>query len=306
MNGAASHPQDRLPAAPPADTGLEEHRLEVDGLHLQYWTAGQAGPPVVLLHGGGVDNALLSWRLLIPVLAQNHQVFAPNWPGYGDSRPVIRPYTAAALVPVLERLMDAWGLERAALAGVSMGGGAALAYALENPERVERLVPVDSYGLACRAPFHRTAFLFLQLPFLIDWTWAILRRSRRLSGLSLQGIFADPQAATPQLVDEVYAAIRQPNSGRAFYAFQRDEVRWGGLTSCFVDRLPSLRVPTLFIHGERDNLVPLQDAQNAAALVPGARLLILEDCGHWPQREKPEIFTQHITAFLTESRTAEA
>jgi len=211
---------------------------------------------------------------------------------------VIRPYTVEALVPVLDRLMDAWGVERASLVGVSMGGGASLAYALAHPERVDRLVLVDSYGLASRAPYHLLSFLFLQVPQWISWTWAVLRRSRRLARLSLAAIFADLDHATPELVEEVYAAIRRPDSGRAFYAFQRDEVLWNGLASVYMDRLPELRCPVLFIQGEKDSLVPMEDVRMAVARVPGARLLILPDCGHWPQREQPQAFNRSVAAFL--------
>lgn len=278
---------------------LQEATLSLDGLELHYYVAGEPdAPALVLLHGGGTDSAMLSWKLVHPLVAQTHRVYLPDWPGYGGSPPLPGGSTHAALLSCLEALVDAWGFDRASLVGVSMGGGLALGFTLEHPERLDRLVLVDSYALQETAPAHKLSYLYIRLPFLVRLTWALTRASRALARQALKSIFFDPNLITPELVDEVFAAVRSPGVGQAFYSFQRSELHWGGLRTCYLDRLGELRLPTLLVHGNNDTLVPLKYARRAANLIPGARLHIIPSCGHWPQREKPEEFNQALGEFL--------
>ena len=277
---------------------LQEKRVESSCLSIHYYQAGVADSPVILLHGGGTDHALLSWKLTYPALAPTHQVFLPNWPGYGQSAPLRGLYTTDILVGCLGDLMDAWQIERADFVGVSMGGGAAIGYTLANPHRVRQLVLVDSYGLQEKAPFHELSYLMVRTPLLMPLSWALIRYSRWLTKLSIGTIFHDQRAITDELVDDVFAAVRMPESGRAFYQFQRREVRWKRLRTNYLTRLPELKVPTLLVHGEKDALVPVKWAKMAVELIPDARLQVIEQCGHWPQREKPAEFNRILLEFL--------
>ncbi len=127
--------------------------LDVGGMRVSCLTAGAHGTPVVLLHGGGIDSAAFSYSYAIGAVAKDHRVFAPDWPGYGQSdRPDI-DYTMGFYVGFLEDLMDRLGYERASLVGISLGGGASLGFALRSPRRVENLVLVDSYGLGSDVPW---------------------------------------------------------------------------------------------------------------------------------------------------------
>ncbi|MFC4358938.1 alpha/beta fold hydrolase [Halobium salinum] len=277
----------------------DERTVEVGGLRVRYLVAGD-GSPVVLLHGGGVDSATLSWRRTIPALAERFTVYAPDWPGYGDSEfPEAEP-SVAWYAEFLEAFLDRLELQEASLVGISMGGGVALSVALDRPERVTRLVLVDSLGLGGAVPGGYLGYLFTRLPYVSEVTWALLRRSRRLWALSLRGIVGDPEAVTPDLVDDVVRAGSRPDAGRTFRAFQRAEVGPAGLRTNVVDRLPELRVPTLLVHGEADPLVPVEWAVRAGVLVPDAEVRILPNCGHWPPRERPERFVGLVEAYLAE------
>jgi pimeloyl-ACP methyl ester carboxylesterase len=267
------------------------------GVRVRCHVAGE-GPPVVLLHGGGVDSAALSWRETLPALAEDFTVYAPDWPGYGGSGFPSDPPSTAYYRETLGELLDALGLDRPALVGISMGGGVALGFALDRPDRVSRLVLVDSLGLGGAIPGGRLGYLFTRLPCVSELTWAALRRSRVLAAASLRGIVGDPTALTDDLVDDLVRATNRPDSGRAFRAFQRAEVGPHGLRTNYVDRLPDLSVPTLLIHGEVDPLVPVAWATRAGTLVPNAELRILPDCGHWPPRERPERFVELVGRFL--------
>jgi len=271
--------------------------VEVKGLRIHYLTAG-TGAPVFLLHGGGTDSASLSWRLTIEPLADYFRVFAPDWPGYGESdKPAIQ-YTIDYYISFLSDFMQTLGIVDASLVGISMGGGIALGFAPQSPQRVSRLVLVDSYGLQTAAPAHKLSYLFIRIPMLNEMTWYLLKRSRTMTWASLRNIFHNPDVVSDELVDEVYAELKKPGTGRAFISFQRSEVLWNGLRTVYIDRLHEIKVPTLIVHGAKDRLVPLGCAQQAHKLIKGSRLHVIADCGHWPQREKPDEFNRVLLEFL--------
>lgn len=157
---------------------------------------------------------------------------------------------------------------------------------------------VDSYGLADKAPSHRISYWMIRNPRIMEWSWALVRRSRRLARMSLAQIFADSHNITPALEEEVHQAMLDPSGQRAFANFQQAEMLPERLRTCYIDRLGEILAPTLVIHGERDSLVPLSAAREAARRLPNARLEIIAGAGHWPMREKPELFNPLLTGFL--------
>lgn len=285
-------------SGPAADGGLDAaavSTVSLGGLRVRYLVAGD-GPPVVLLHGGGWDSARLSWRETIPALAESFTVYALDWPGYGGSAPPERPPTTDSFVDVLDRFLDALDVDETSLVGISMGGGIALGFALECPDRVSKLALVDSYGLGGTVPGGALSALVVRIPGLASASERVIRRSRRLTALSVRGIVHRGNL-TDELVDDVYRLARGHDS-RAWRAFQRDEVGFDGLRTNYLDQLPDLSVPTLLIHGENDRLVPSWWAVRAGALIPEATVRLLPRCGHWPPRERPTRFNELLTEFL--------
>lgn len=126
---------------------------------IRYDRSGESDSAVVLLHGGGLDNARLSWRHLLPALADVHRVYAPDWPKHGGSWPWRSIADQAGLERCLGHLLDRWELRSAALVGVSMGASAALGFTLAHPERVDRLVLLDPGGLQETVRMHLRARL---------------------------------------------------------------------------------------------------------------------------------------------------
>ncbi len=279
---------------------IHEAFVTAAGRRIHYYQAGEQGSPVVLLHGGGIDSAMVSWRLTLPALAESHVVYAPDLPGYGLSEWEGGAYSIQLLIQTLHGLMDAWGLPKAALVGLSMGGGTALGYALAHPERVSKLVLVDSYGLSRNVPFQTLSYLFVKMPLVNPITWWSLRQSRALTRWTLSYILKNPEAITSELVDEVYAIVRRPGIEQAFAAFQNDEITPRGLRTSYMDRLDELSVETLIVHGDQDILVPLKDAREAAERIPNARLEVLHHAGHWSARDDPEQFNRLVADFLFE------
>lgn len=272
--------------------------LDVGDLRISCLVAGASGSPVLLLHGGGIDSARFSYKHAIEPLSRSHRVFAPDWPGYGESDKPNLEHTIDFYVGFLARLLDTLGLERASLVGISMGGGVALGFALSASQRVEKLVLVDSYGLGDEIPSGRLGYLLAKAPFLSDLTWTLLRRSRRMARWSLYYVVHDRQVVTEEMVEEARELFAQPGAGRAFQSFQRSEVGWNGLRTNFAGRLGEIAVPTLIVHGEHDRVVPVAWARKAHEHIPGSELRVFTDCGHMPPRERPERFNRSVGQFL--------
>ncbi len=276
---------------------IQSEWVDVQGLRIHYLRAGEQGAPVVLLHGGGIDSSILSWELTIPTLAERHRVLAPDLPGYGESDKPDIEYTTAYYLQFLGAFLDAVGLQRTSLAGLSTGGGIALGFALESPERVEKLVLVDSYGLQTKAPLAWMGYLMVHMPGYSGLSLAMMR-SRWMLRASLGALLRHREAVTEKLVDQAMTEVRRPRAVLAFNSYQKAEVLWTGTRTCYMDRLPSLNVPTLIVHGAEDTLVPVACAQQAHDLIPGSQLHFLPGCGHWSQRDCPEEFNRVVGAFL--------
>ncbi len=271
--------------------------VEVKGLRIHYLEAG-AGSTVFLLHGGGIDSASLSWKFTIEPLAHYLHVFAPDWPGYGESdKPAIQ-YTTDYYIGFLGDFMQTLGIVDASLVGISMGGGIALGFTLQFPQRVSRLVLVDSYGLQMFTPAHKLSYLFTRIPLLNEVTWDLLMRSRTMMRVFLRVIFHDPNAVSDELVDEVHVELKKAGAARAFISFQKSEIMWNGLRTVYVSRLHEIKARTLIVHGEKDRLVPFDCAQHARDLIVDSRLRVITNCGHWPQREKPDEINRVLMEFL--------
>jgi len=273
--------------------------VEVDGIPVSVWSAGDTGSDVVLLHGGGVDSALLSWREAIPFLAQNHRVYAPDLPGYGETPFRKGTGSITFYLSFLDELLLVLGLPRVNLVGISMGGSIALGYALKNLSRVESLVLVDSYGLANKAPAHFASWLTIKIPGLVNLSYAMMRKNRTMLRWSTRYLLGGPELLTNEILDELAAAIADPDAALAFSEFQLDELRVNGLKTCYMERLHEIHTPALIVHGSEDTLVPLKFAIEAVRRIPGAQLEVMEGAGHWPMRARPDQFNLLLESFYS-------
>ncbi len=272
--------------------------VTIGDCRIAYRRAGTEGPPVVLLHGGGIDDAALSWRHAIGPVADDYQVYAPDWPGYGDSDDT-GVHSVDGYVSLLEAFLDAVGLESATLVGLSMGGAAAVGFTLDSPGRVDRLVAINSYGLGPRLPVGSLWRAVATVPGANAMGWATMGLSTELARAGLAALVSDPSTLDPAFVDEFRARAARPGAGTAFEAFQRNELTADGRARTdFSDRLGSIAVPTRLIHGGDDPLVPPAWSARAAEAIADGDVTILEGCGHWAPRERPELFTDTLLNVL--------
>lgn len=262
-------------------------------------------PTVLLLHGGGVDSASLSWGSIGPRLADaGYRVLAPDHPGYGHSPPAPQPVTQERLVGYVGELTDALGLARYAIGGLSLGGGMAIGHVLDHPGRVTGAMLLGCYGIMPRLsdgplslPRQTLTWAMLRTGLLGAMTrWAGTNRTAMVA--SLRQLIRNPVYLTEELIDEVMAAAARPGGFAAFEQWQRDQVRWNRLRTDYTPRLPSIEVPVLFVHGDRDTGVPVARARAAARAMPGARLTAVPGAGHWVQRDAPDAVLDAMLAFL--------
>lgn len=260
--------------------------------------AGEAGPPVVLLSGAGQDNARLSWRHLMPALARDHRVFAPDWPKQGRSRPWRGTADHGVLLGVIDTVLDHFGLEKVALVGLSQGGALTLAYAIERPDRVERLVAMAPAGTLSFPPVvHQLLWLTARSRFLNTTLPGLMMRSRPgVERFVRASLIPGPVADFDAIVDEVIEEARTNGSGSSDW--QNASI---GFTRMNVDlrpRLGEISCPALFIQGGRDIGVPPKRTAEVAAAVPGARLEAIEEAGHWVNRQCPDRVEELVRDFL--------
>lgn len=277
-------------------TAVEEQRINVGGLTTRYFTAGNDGLPLVLLHGDG-DSAL-DWSWVLPMLAATHRVYAPDLPGAGDSAKPNREYSPEFLAQFAIDFLSAIGIERAVLVGNSLGGLVALHVALSRSEQVAALALVDSSGLG-----HSVSMLLshLTLPWYGDAaiTWCKTpfgAKQRAWSRAAL--LFAHPSQVPDAWVAEQERMALLPGFLEASLSSLRAQLDLFGQRKVLLDSLGQLQMPTLVVWGTDDLVLPKDQARDAVSRLQQGQLALIPDCGHLPHIERPELFTAELSKFL--------
>ena len=274
------------PEPPPAARIFDEWEIELHGHRVIYRIAGD-GPPVVLIHG--MVNSSKHWETVALRLADRYTVVAPDLLGHGDSAAVRGDYSLGAHACSIRDLLTTIGIDRATIVGHSLGGGIAMQFFYQFPQRVERLALISSGGLGHEvSPMLRGA----ALPGAALGIWLVANRrvreaidraggAMRAAG-SRKGIYLQAIARAMRPVQE--AAAR-----RAFLQTLRAVIDVRGQKVSAVDRLYLLgELPTLIVWGERDNTIPIEHGLATAAQIPNCRFATLPKAAHFPNLEDPE------------------
>ena len=278
-------------------TTVDRRHLDVGGLPTEYLTGGE-GPALVLLHG--VGESARSWQRVLPELARTHRVYALSLPGFGATAESPDGFSPAAFTSFVARFLDTLGLAPATVVGNSLGGLIGMRLALAAPSRVTALGLVGSAGLGPEV----SLALRLLTPrgigeFAIRWYrtppgaahWAVAT-----AGL----VFADPRRVPPTWVADHYRQARRPGYLAATVGALRGQLTLRRQREILLDQLPRLTMRTLVLWGDRDRVVPARHAHAAAARLPHSQLVVLADCGHVPQVERPGPFVAALGRFLAE------
>jgi pimeloyl-ACP methyl ester carboxylesterase len=286
----------------PVSTAARRHFLTLHGQRLAYLEAGQ-GPPILLIHG--IAEAAWAWEVIIPALARGHRVIAPDLLGHGQSAKPRGDYSLGNQATLMRDLMISLDIERATLVGHSLGGGITMQFAYQYPERCERMVLVASGGLGQDVTFLLRS---LGLPgadlvaplFLSTTTRDMMLGTVRWLGR--RGLKASPGQ---KAMWRSYAGLTDPTTRAAFIATVRAVIDQRGQRVSALERLYLARnLPTLLVWGEKDRVIPVSHARSAHDEMPGSRLEVINDAGHFVQLEKPQRVAELILDFLATTKPA--
>lgn len=265
------------------------------GIRTNYHDSGGAGAPVLLIHGSGPGvSAWANWRLVMPALAQQARVIAPDMVGFGyTERPQDFVYNMDAWVRQAVGLLDALGIERTDLVGNSFGGGLSLALAIAHPERVRRLVLMGSAGVS----FPLTEGL--------DAVWGYTPSVENMRAIMDYFAF-DQGLMSDDLARLRFEASIRPGFQESFAAmFPAPRQRWiEALASAEAD-IRALPHQALVIHGREDRVIPLATSLTLSSWIQRSQLHVYGQCGHWTQIEHAARFARLVGDFLVEARPDE-
>ncbi len=269
--------------------------VHAGGIRTRYWMAGGSGPPVILIHGLGASVEI--WSGNIGALAATHRVYVPDLPGFGRTEmPPWMGFSPEAYSRFIRDFMDVQGLGRASVVGHSLGGGVALRVVLDDPGRVEKLILASSAGLG------RDISLPLRIASLPFFGRLFFKPSLSVFTPFLHRLVYDPAVITPGFARLYYEMFFRPGSVRTFMGILHATVTLRGARPDILepirDGLGTIASPVLILWGRHDRIVPVAQGVEAAGRIPGARLHILEHCGHMPNIEYPEEFNRLVIEFL--------
>ncbi len=277
--------QDRIPV----------QRVVVHGEDVAYRRAG-SGPAVLLLHG--IAGSSDSWVPVMELLSGDYDVLAPDFLGHGASGKPLGDYSLGSQASHVRDLLHLLGMERATVVGHSFGGGVAMQFAYQFPERCERLVLVDSGGLG------REVSWLLRLAALPAAEYAlplVFPRWARTCGDAVSRALERSGVRDPRALEvwRAYRSLADPAGRRAFVRTMRAVIDPGGQSVSAVSRLYlAAGLPTLVVWGEDDRVIPVSHAYTARDAIPGSRLQVVPGAGHFPHAEQPERFVEILVDFM--------
>ena len=279
---------------------IKKHSVEVNGINITIYESFPAKSkiPVLLLHGGGLDSAMLSYGSIITILGENYHVIAPDLPGYGESDKPVASYDIGWYQEFLEDLIKVLGYDQIDLGGLSLGGGIVLGYSIKNPQNVRRLVLIAPYGLTDKIPYPRITTWLLEHPRIYDSINKLILSNKIFLKSTLKTLLVNPDNITYEIVSQLIKVGYNPDSGRAWRAFQLSEIENHRLKTCYLHDLHDLTMPVLLLTGKNDSLVPSKDVKRASELISHSKLVEIDECGHWLPRDRSTEFIKALQEFL--------
>jgi pimeloyl-ACP methyl ester carboxylesterase len=285
-----------------AEPGIEHIEVLLHGHRVNFTIAGQ-GPPVVLIHG--VAGRAAQWDHVVELLADHHTVVAPDLLGHGESAKPRGDYSLGAHASGIRDLLVGLDIERASIVGHSLGGGIAMQFAYQFPERCERLVLVSSGGLgeevhailrAATLPGSELVLPLLAHPRVLAIASLLPRALGRM------GFHTRPDLTE---IARGYQSLSNAEARSAFIHTLRSVIDPTGQRINASDRLYlASKMPTLIVWGGRDRIIPVEQARPAHEGMPGSRLELFQDAGHFPHLDDPRAFARTLTDFFGDSEPA--
>ncbi len=284
---------------------MRQHRVQhvtIHGYRRAFVKVG-SGPALLLLHGLGCDHT--TWLPVIDALSRRYTVIAPDLLGHGESDKPRADYSVGGFANGMRDLLTVLGVDRATVVGHSFGGGVAMQFGYQFPERTERLVLVGSGGLGPEVSAAIRAITttgFYQVMGLLTLPGVRQIGAAGLRALSRTRIkeFRDFDE-----VAAIYESFEDPAARAAIRHVVRAVVDWQGQIVTMADRAYLTEaMPMCVIWGEDDRVIPVSHAARAAALAPAARIELIPDAGHFPHKDHPQLFVKTLNDFVKTTRPA--
>lgn len=267
--------------------GIEEKNIKVGKRRINYYEGGAQNPrKVLLLHGFG-GTAQMTWMRLMPALAKDYHVIAPDMLASNFLRLNPATYSVDSEVDLVLGLMQGLGIDKANFVGLSVGGWVSLIIALEHPEKVDKLILVESAGL-------RT-----EIPELARLTLTDREKAKRF----LELLFYNPPPLPGFVLDQL---VRSSTRIKAKYEAVFMGFVENSKTRLLDNKVSLIQQPALIIHGREDKVIPFEVGERLHSLIPNSEMVILEKSGHAPVWDQPGQLKDSILEFLAKPVTAES
>ncbi|HPX35567.1 MAG TPA: alpha/beta hydrolase [Mycobacterium sp.] len=277
----------------------------IHGYRRAYRIAG-SGPALLLIHGIG-DNST-TWGPVHSELARRFTVIAPDLLGHGKSDKPRADYSVAAYANGMRDLLTVLDVDKVTVVGHSLGGGVAMQFAYQFPQLVERMILVGAGGVTkdvnialrfASLPVGGEALALLRLPFVLP--------ALQVAGHVVGAVFGSTRFGRdiPNML-RILADLPEPTASAAFTRTLRAVVDWRGQVVTMLDRCYLTEsVPVQLIWGEEDSVIPVSHARMAHSAMPGSRLDIFPQSGHFPFHDHPDRFVELVQRFVDDTAPAD-
>lgn len=255
--------------------------IEIDGMQVHYRIEGE-GFPIVLLHG--TASSLHTWDAWTTELTKTHKVIRMDLPAFGlTGSNNSADYAIKSYTNFLHQFLEKVKVDKFHLTGNSLGGNIAWNYAAEYPEKVEKLILVDASGLPtnksqpavfkmAKTPVISDLFLYVTPKFFIK--------------KNMKEVYADDSKITEEIITRYHKMALREGNRQAFIDRARMDFKLGAKAN--IEKLKSIKTPTLLLWGAKDNWIPLDNGKRMDSLLQNSKLAVLENSGHVPMEENPK------------------
>jgi len=266
--------------------------ITINGIKICYQKYGNAKDSIILIHGFVASS--YSWNKIVVALSKKFTVYALDLPGFGYSdRPKDIEYNIDTYAKLVLDFMNSFGIKNAHLAGNSMGGAISLKIVYDNPERVKKLILVDSAGADEKISFHPELLKSFDEKELLKFAKMLIDNDTFIR-MVMRMVFYN-QILVEDLFDGYAKPLRMEGSAEVMIALIKRFEKWS-----LKDKLQYINIPTLIIWGENDNIISVGNAEIFNQLIKDSKVVVLKECGHIPMEEKPEEVSKLIIEFCSE------